>query len=190
MTLITFKPSPEIQKYFFTPDVELLSYPITQDNADEWISRINEVANDFYEGLSHQDKLDYINLDEDSLIHDLRLDIWALVEPHICNPEVGNADLGAFPVEISTLSSCAEFIKAQLHSYVEHRATQVAEGMKELFDLNPDAALDGCTKTLEMSEEYLMELNVDPNFSNSELIYWETFRDYFLTEVGRYSFDY
>ena len=186
MTL-SFTPSPEI---LFTPHVEPLSYPITADNADIWIERIEEVAEDFYQGLTHQERIDYINMDEDDLIHDLRLDIWDGVEPQIHNPEVGNYDLGALPVEISTLSSCAEFIKERLHDYVVDRASQIAEGMKDLFDQNPDAALEGCTRALEMSEEYLMQLNVDPDFSNSELIYWETFRDYFLTEVGRYSFDY
>ena len=33
-------------------------------------------------------------------------------------------------------------------------------------------------------------LNVDPDFSDSELIYWETYRDYFASELGSYLFDY
>ena len=184
---IQFKQTPEI---LFTPHVEPLFYPITQVNADEWISRIEQVADDLYQGLSHQDKIDYINMDEDALLDQLRWDIWEIVEPLIQNPEVGNYDLGALPVEIGTLASCSEWLKDQLHDYVVDRATQVAEGMKTLFDQNPDAAFEGCTRALEMSEEYLMQLNVDPDFSNSELIYWETYRDYFASELGSYLFDY
>ena len=186
MTL-SFTSSPEI---LFTPHREPLFYPITLVNENEWISRIQEVAEDLYQGLSHQDIIDYINMDEDEFIDQLRWDIWEGVELQISNPEVGNYGIEALPVEISTLSACVYSLNKRFHQYIVDRATQTAEGMKELFDQNPDASLEGCTKALEMSEEYLMQLNVDPDFSNSELIYWETFRDYFLVQVGRDSFDY
>ena len=87
-------------------------------------------------------------------------------------------------------SDLATEMQGLLRQSLVDRATQVAEGMKTLFDQNPDAAFEGCTRALEISEDYLMLLNVDPDFSNSELIYWETYRDYFASELGSYLFDY
>ena len=184
---ILFKQTPEI---LFTPDLETLSFPISDQGHEYWEEKIIETSESVFNSISIEETKELYDLSEIELQTTLRNRIEQEFLKTVSNAESYDYSISDDVFIVKITSELATEMQGLLRQTLVDRATQVAEGMNELFDLNPDAAFEGKTRALEMSEEYLSHLNVDPDFSNSELIYWETYRDYFASELGSYLFDY
>ena len=186
---VTFTPQPEI---VFVPEVQLLTFPITDVDADLWEFHLKDYFETYFHGLTPEDKLDYLDLHESEIHDSLKMDILSYFFENKTMKE---------SYENKT-TECDDFIDAvvdglvftfvgQLRQFQIDRARKIAKGMQEMFALNPDTELDGCEKMLEMSEEVLSDINQDlvPSGS-SDVIYWETFRDSFAFAVGQLSMDF
>ena len=183
-----FTPHPEI---VFVPEVQLLTFPITDVDADLWEFHLKDYFETYFHGLTPEDKLDYLDLHESEIYDSLKMDILSYFIENKTMKESYE----------SKTTECDDFIDAVVDglvfTFVGHlrqfqidRARKMAKGMKEMFALNPDTELEGCEKMLEMAEEVLSDINGDyiPSGS-SDAIYWETFRDYFAFAIGQMSFD-
>ena len=54
--------------------------------------------------------------------------------------------------------------------------------------LHPQRELEGCLHFLEVSEGFQADFNINPEkMSNSDVLYWDTFRDYFSAAVSELS---
>ena len=184
-----FTPHPEI---VFVPEVQLLTFPITDVDADLWEFHLKDYFETYFHGLTPEDKLDYLDLQEPDIYDALKTDI---LSSFLSNKTMKES------YENKT-TECDDFIDAvvdglvftfvgQLRQFQIDRARKIAKGMQEMFALNPDTELEGCEKMLEMSEEVLSDINQDlvPSGS-SDVIYWETFRDSFAFAVGQLSMDF
>ena len=184
-----FTPHPEI---VFVPEVQLLTFPITDVDADLWEFHLKDYFETYFHGLTPEDKLDYLDLQEPDIYDALKTDI---LSSFLSNKTMNESS-------DKKTNECVDFIDAvvdglvftfvgQLRQFQIARATKIAKGMKEMFALNPDTELEGCEKMLEMSEEVLSDINQDlvPSGS-SDVIYWETFRDSFAFAVGQLSMDF
>ena len=193
MTLInsevTFTPHSEI---VFVPEVQLLTFPITDVDADLWEFHLKDYFETYFHGLTPEDKLDYLDLHESEIYDSLKMDILSYFIENKTMKE---------SYETKT-TECDDFIDAvvdglvftfvgQLRQFQIDRARKIAKGMQEMFALNPDTELEGCQKMLDMSEDILSDINQDlvPSGS-SDVIYWETFRDSFAFAVGQLSMDF
>ena len=184
-----FTPHPEI---VFVPEVQLLTFPITDVDADLWEFHLKDYFETYFHGLTPEDKLDYLDLHESEIYDSLKMDILSyFIENKTMKESYENKT-----------TECDDFIDAvgdglvftfvgQLRQFQIDRARKIAKGMQEMFALNPDTELEGCEKMLEMSEEVLSDINQDlvPSGS-SDVIYWETFRDSFPFAVGQLSMDF
>ena len=184
-----FTPHPEI---VFVPEVQLLTFPITDVDADLWEFHLKDYFETYFHGLTPEDKLDYLDLHESEIYDSLKMDILSyFIENKTMKESYENKT-----------TECDDFIDAvvdglvfpfvgQLRQFQIDRARKIAKGMQEMFALNPDTELEGCEKMLEMSEEVLSDINQDlvPSGS-SDVIYWETFRDSFAFAVGQLSMDF
>ena len=184
-----FTPHPEI---VFVPEVQLLTFPITDVDADLWEFHLKDYFETYFHGLTPEDKLDYLDLRESEIHDSLKMDILSyFIENKTMKESYENKT-----------TECDDFIDAvvdgllftfvgQLRQFQIDRARKIAKGMQEMFALNPDTELEGCEKMLEMSEEVLSDINQDlvPSGS-SDVIYWETFRDSFAFAVGQLSMDF
>ena len=184
-----FTPHPEI---VFVPEVQLLTFPITDVDADLWEFHLKDYFETYFHGLTPEDKLDYLDLHESEIYDSLKMDILSYFIENKTMKESYE----------SKTTECDDFIDAvvdglvftfvgQLRQFQIDRARKIAKGMQEMFALNPDTELEGCEKMLEMSEEVLSDINQDlvPSGS-SDVIYWETFRDSFAFAVGQLSMDF
>ena len=184
-----FTPHPEIG---FVPEVQLLTFPITDVDADLWEFHLKDYFETYFHGLTPEDKLDYLDLRESEIYDSLKMDILSYFIENKTMKESYE----------SKTTECDDFIDAVVDglvfTFVGHlrqfqidRARKIAKGMQEMFALNPDTELEGCEKMLEMSEEVLSDINQDlvPSGS-SDVIYWETFRDSFAFAVGQLSMDF
>ena len=184
-----FTPHPEI---VFVPEVQLLTFPITDVDADLWEFHLKDYFETYFHGLTPEDKLDYLDLRESEIYDSLKMDILSYFIENKTMKESYE----------SKTTECDDFIDAvvdglvftfvgQLRQFQIDRARKIAKGMQEMFALNPDTELEGCEKMLEMSEEVLSDINQDlvPSGS-SDVIYWETFRDSFAFAVGQLSMDF
>ena len=184
-----FTPHPEI---VFVPEVQLLTFPITDVDADLWEFHLKDYFETYFHGLTPEDKLDYLDLRESEIHDSLKMDILSyFIENKTMKESYENKT-----------TECDDFIDAvvdgllftfvgQLRQFQIDRARKVAVGMQEMFALNPDTELEGCQKMLDMSEDILSDINQDlvPSGS-SDVIYWETFRDSFAFAVGQLSMDF
>ena len=184
-----FTPHPEI---VFVPEVQLLTFPITDVDADLWEFHLKDYFETYFHGLTPEDKLDYLDLHESEIYDSLKMDILSyFIENKTMKESYENKT-----------TECDDFIDAvvdvlvfsfvgELRQFQIYRSRKIAKGMQEMFALNPDTELEGCEKMLEMSEEVLSDINQDlvPSGS-SDVIYWETFRDSFAFAVGQLSMDF
>ena len=184
-----FTPHPEI---VFVPEVQLLTFPITDVDADLWEFHLKDYFETYFHGLTPEDKLDYLDLRESEIYDSLKMDILSYFIENKTMKESYE----------SKTTECDDFIDAVVDglvfTFVGHlrqfqidRARKIAKGMQEMFALNPDTELEGCEKMLEMSEDVLSDINQDlvPS-GNSDVIYWETFRDHFAFSVAQLSMDF
>ena len=184
-----FTPHPEI---VFVPEVQLLTFPITDVDADLWEFHLKDYFETYFHGLTPEDKLDYLDLQEPDIYDALKTDI---LSSFLSNKTMNESS-------DKKTNECVDFIDAvvdglvftfvgQLRQFQIDRARKIAKGMQEMFAHNPDTELEGCEKMLEMSEEVLSDINQDlvPSGS-SDVIYWETFRDSFAFAVGQLSMDF
>ena len=184
-----FTPHPEI---VFVPEVQLLTFPITDVDADLWEFHLKDYFETYFHGLTPEDKLDYLDLHESEIYDSLKMDILSYF--------IENKTMKESYEKKTT--ECDDFIDAvvdglvftfvgQLRQFQIDRARKIAKGMQEMFAHNPDTELEVCEKMLEMSEEVLSDINQDlvPSGS-SDVIYWETFRDSFAFAVGQLSMDF
>ena len=84
-------------------------------------------------------------------------------------------------------------MQGQLEQSLIDRAYEIAKGLKELLSRNPDTqrVLEGLEYFFSIAEGFLCEFNINPEVhTNSEAIYWETFRDYFAVAVTELDFDF
>ena len=183
-----FTPHPEI---VFVPEVQLLTFPITDVDADLWEFHLKDYFETYFHGLTPEDKLDYLDLHESEIYDSLKMDILSyFIENKTMKESYENKTTECDDFIDAVVDGLVFTFVGQLRQFQIARATKIAKGMKEMFALNPDTELEGCEKMLEMAEEVLSDINGDyiPSGS-SDVIYWETFRDYFAFAIGQMSFD-
>ena len=193
MTLInsevTFTPHTEI---VFVPEVQLLTFPITDVDADLWEFHLKDYFETYFHGLTPEDKLDYLDLHESEIYDSLKMDILSyFIENKTMKESYENKTTECDDFIDAVVDGLVFTFVGQLRQFQIDRARKIAKGMQEMFALNPDTELEGCEKMLEMSEEVLSDINQDlvPSGS-SDVIYWETFRDYFAFSVAQLSMDF
>jgi len=193
MTLInsevTFTPHSEI---VFVPEVQLLTFPITDVDADLWEFHLKDYFETYFHGLTPEDKLDYLDLHESEIYDSLKMDILSyFIENKTMKESYENKTTECDDFIDAVVDGLVFTFVGQLRQFQIDRARKIAKGMQEMFALNPDTELEGCEKMLEMSEEVLSDINQDlvPSGS-SDVIYWETFRDSFAFAVGQLSMDF
>ena len=183
-----FTPHPEI---VFVPEVQLLTFPITDVDADLWEFHLKDYFETYFHGLTPEDKLDYLDLHESEIYDSLKMDILSyFIENKTMKESYENKTTECDDFIDAVVDGLVFTFVGQLRQFQIDRARKIAKGMQEMFALNPDTELEGCEKMLEMSEEVLSDINQDlvPSGS-SDVIYWETFRDYFAFAIGQMSFD-
>ena len=184
-----FTPHPEI---VFVPEVQLLTFPITDVDADLWEFHLKDYFETYFHGLTPEDKLDYLDLHESEIYDSLKMDILSyFIENKTMKESYENKTTECDDFIDAVVDGLVFTFVGQLRQFQIDRARKVAVGMQEMFALNPDTELEGCEKMLEMSEEVLSDINQDlvPSGS-SDVIYWETFRDSFAFAVGQLSMDF
>ena len=184
-----FTPHPEI---VFVPEVQLLTFPITDVDADLWEFHLKDYFETFFHGLTPEDKLDYLDLHESEIYDSLKMDILSyFIENKTMKESYENKTTECDDFIDAVVDGLVFTFVGQLRQFQIDRARKIAKGMQEMFALNPDTELEGCEKMLEMSEEVLSDINQDlvPSGS-SDVIYWETFRDSFAFAVGQLSMDF
>ena len=184
-----FTPHPEI---VFVPEVQLLTFPITDVDADLWEFHLKDYFETYFHGLTPEDKLDYLDLHESELYDSLKMDILSyFIENKTMKESYENKTTECDDFIDAVVDGLVFTFVGQLRQFQIDRARKIAKGMQEMFALNPDTELEGCEKMLEMSEEVLSDINQDlvPSGS-SDVIYWETFRDSFAFAVGQLSMDF
>ena len=193
MTLInsevTFTPHTEI---VFVPEVQLLTFPITDVDADLWEFHLKDYFETYFHGLTPEDKLDYLDLHESEIYDSLKMDILSyFIENKTMKESYENKTTECDDFIDAVVDGLVFTFVGQLRQFQIDRARKIAKGMQEMFALNPDTELEGWEKMLEMSEEVLSDINQDlvPSGS-SDVIYWETFRDSFAFAVGQLSMDF
>ena len=186
---VTFTPQPEI---VFVPEVQLLTFPITDVDADLWEFHLKDYFETYFHGLTPEDKLDYLDLHESEIYDSLKMDILSyFIENKTMKESYENKTTECDDFIDAVVDGLVFTFVGQLRQFQIDRARKIAKGMQEMFALNPDTELEGCEKMLEMSEEVLSDINQDlvPSGS-SDVIYWETFRDYFAFSVAQLSMDF
>ena len=181
-----FTPHPEI---VFVPEVQLLTFPITDVDADLWEFHLKDYFETYFHGLTPEDKLDYLDLHESEIYDSLKMDILSyFIENKTMKESYENKTTECDDFIDAVVDGLVFTFVGQLRQFQIDRARKIAKGMQEMFALNPDTELEGCEKMLEMSEEVLSDINQDlvPSGS-SDVIYWETFRDSFAFAVGQLS---
>ena len=184
-----FTPHPEI---VFVPEVQLLTFPITDVDADIWEFHLKDYFETYFHGLTPEDKLDYLDLHESEIHDSLKMDILSyFIENKTMKESYENKTTECDDFIDAVVDGLVFTFVGQLRQFQIDRARKIAKGMQEMFALNPDTELEGCEKMLEMSEEVLSDINQDlvPSGS-SDVIYWETFRDSFAFAVGQLSMDF
>ena len=184
-----FTPHPEI---VFVPEVQLLTFPITDVDADLWEFHLKDYFETYFHGLTPEDKLDYLDLHESEIYDSLKMDILSyFIENKTMKESYENKTTECDDFIDAVVDGLVFTFVGQLRQFQIDRARKIAKGMQEMFALNPDTELEGCEKMLEMSEEVLSDINQDlvPSGS-SDVIYWETFRDYFAFSVAQLSMDF
>jgi|TARA_Y100000114_G_scaffold154704_1_gene177270 hypothetical protein len=184
-----FTPHPEI---VFVPEVQLLTFPITDVDADLWEFHLKDYFETYFHGLTPEDKLDYLDLHESEIYDSLKMDILSyFIENKTMKESYENKTTECDDFIDAVVDGLVFTFVGQLRQFQIDRARKIAKGMQEMFALNPDTELEGCEKMLEMSEEVLSDINQDlvPSGS-SDVIYWETFRDSFAFAVGQLSMDF
>ena len=184
-----FTPHPEI---VFVPEVQLLTFPITDVDADLWEFHLKDYFETYFHGLTPEDKLDYLDLRESEIYDSLKMDILSyFIENKTMKESYENKTTECDHFIDAVVDGLVFTFVGQLRQFQIDRARKIAKGMQEMFALNPDTELEGCEKMLEMSEEVLSDINQDlvPSGS-SDVIYWETFRDSFAFAVGQLSMDF
>ena len=184
-----FTPHPEI---VFVPEVQLLTFPITDVDADLWEFHLKDYFETYFHGLTPEDKLDYLDLRESEIYDSLKMDILSyFIENKTMKESYENKTTECDDFIDAVVDGLVFTFVGQLRQFQIDRARKIAKGMQEMFALNPDTELEGCEKMLEMSEEVLSDINQDlvPSGS-SDVIYWETFRDSFAFAVGQLSMDF
>ena len=184
-----FTPHPEI---VFVPEVQLLTFPITDVDADLWEFHLKDYFETYFHGLTPEDKLDYLDLHESEIYDSLKMDILSyFIENKTMKESYENKTTECDDFIDAVVDGLVFTFVGQLRQFQIDRARKIAKGMQEMFALNPDTELEGCEKMLEMSEEVLSDINQDlvPSGS-SDVIYWETFRDAFAFAVGQLSMDF
>ena len=184
-----FTPHPEI---VFVPEVQLLTFPITDVDADLWEFHLKDYFETYVHGLTPEDKLDYLDLHESEIHDSLKMDILSyFIENKTMKESYENKTTECDDFIDAVVDGLVFTFVGQLRQFQIDRARKIAKGMQEMFALNPDTELEGCEKMLEMSEEVLSDINQDlvPSGS-SDVIYWETFRDSFAFAVGQLSMDF
>ena len=184
-----FTPHPEI---VFVPEVQLLTFPITDVDADLWEFHLKDYFETYFHGLTPDDKLDYLDLRESEIYDSLKMDILSyFIENKTMKESYENKTTECDDFIDAVVDGLVFTFVGHLRQFQIDRARKIAKGMQEMFALNPDTELEGCEKMLEMSEEVLSDINQDlvPSGS-SDVIYWETFRDSFAFAVGQLSMDF
>ena len=184
-----FTPHPEI---VFVPEVQLLTFPITDVDADLWEFHLKDYFETYFHGLTPEDKLDYLDLRESEIYDSLKMDILSyFIENKTMKESYENKTTECDDFIDAVVDGLVFTFVGQLRQFQIDRARKIAKGMQDMFALNPDTELEGCEKMLEMSEEVLSDINQDlvPSGS-SDVIYWETFRDYFAFSVAQLSMDF
>ena len=184
-----FTPHPEI---VFVPEVQLLTFPITDVDADLWEFHLKDYFETYFHGLTPEDKLDYLDLHESEIYDSLKMDILSyFIENKTMKESYENKTTECDDFIDAVVDGLVFTFVGHLRQFQIDRARKIAKGMQEMFALNPDTELEGCEKMLEMSEEVLSDINQDlvPSGS-SDVIYWETFRDSFAFAVGQLSMDF
>ena len=184
-----FTPHPEI---VFVPEVQLLTFPITDVDADLWEFHLKDYFETYFHGLTPEDKLDYLDLRESEIYDSLKMDILSyFIENKTMKESYENKTTECDHFIDAVVDGLVFTFVGHLRQFQIDRARKIAKGMQEMFALNPDTELEGCEKMLEMSEEVLSDINQDlvPSGS-SDVIYWETFRDSFAFAVGQLSMDF
>ena len=184
-----FTPHPEI---VFVPEVQLLTFPITDVDADLWEFHLKDYFETYFHGLTPEDKLDYLDLRESEIYDSLKMDILSyFIENKTMKESYENKTTECDDFIDAVVDGLVFTFVGHLRQFQIDRARKIAKGMQEMFALNPDTELEGCEKMLEMSEEVLSDINQDlvPSGS-SDVIYWETFRDSFAFAVGQLSMDF
>ena len=184
-----FTPHPEI---VFVPEVQLLTFPITDVDADLWEFHLKDYFETYFHGLTPEDKLDYLDLHESEIHDSLKMDILSyFIENKTMKESYENKTTECDDFIDAVVDGLVFTFVGHLRQFQIDRARKIAKGMQEMFALNPDTELEGCEKMLEMSEEVLSDINQDlvPSGS-SDVIYWETFRDYFAFSVAQLSMDF
>ena len=184
---VTFTPQPEI---VFVPEVQLLTFPIKESEIDLWEFQLKDHADTYFLGLTPEDKMDYLDQEEPDQWDSFK---WEIIDDFV-EKKTESFDKRTDECEdiIDNITDdLAMELVGRLKQFQIDRARKVAVGMQEMFALNPDTELEGCEKMLEMSEDVLSDINQDlvPS-GNSDVIYWETFRDHFAFSVAQLSMDF
>lgn len=143
---------------------------------------IKEFAQKVFDGLSHEAKMQLVDLSE----LEQHFIISSAIEDAYVKTFKGDQFDEVFICKISHQE--ANKLQGQLHQYVVDRATKTAKGLREMMSNNPQSdpqrELEGCLHFLEVSEGFQADFNINPEkMSNSDVIYWDTFRDYFSAAV-------
>ena len=148
--------------------------------------QIKVASQKVFDGLSHDEKMDLVDLSE----FELHFALSVRIENEYLKSIEGNDYDEVYVCKISHQE--ANKLQGQLHQYVVDRATKTAKGIREMLSNNrqsdPQRELEGCLHFLEVSEGFQADFNINPEkMSNSDVIYWDTFRDYFSTAISELS---
>ena len=143
---------------------------------------IKVAAQKVFDDLSHDERMDLVDLSE----LEQHFIISSRIEDEYVKTIKGNQFDEVFVCKISHQE--ANKVQGQLHQYVVDRATKTAKGIREMISNNPQSdpqrELEGCLHFLEVSEGFQADFNINPEkMSNSDVLYWDTFRDYFSAAV-------
>ena len=183
-----------VSSYGKTEDCEAIIDDLADDLAMDLTTRLFSSEEDqikvasqkVFDGLSHDEKMDLVDLSE----FELHFALSVRIENEYLKSIEGNDYDEVYVCKISHQE--ANKLQGQLHQYVVDRATKTAKGIREMLSNNrqsdPQRELEGCLHFLEVSEGFQADFNINPEkMSNSDVIYWDTFRDYFSTAISELS---
>ena len=176
-----------------TPLKNTLSFPIEDQGHGLWEEKIRETAESVFNSISIEEASDLIDLSEIERQYTLRHRIEEEFLSTVSNEDEYGISIDDDVFIVKLTAELATEMQGQLHQSIVDRAYEIAKGLKEVLSRNPDTerCLEGIEFFFSLSEGFLDEFNINPDIrTNSEAIYWETFRDYFSASVSELTFDF
>ena len=176
-----------------TSQANTLSFPIEDQGYEVWEDRIRKTAVSVFNSISIEETNDLVDLSEIERQTTLRNRIEEEFLSTVSNAEEYGIDINDDVFIVKLTSELATEMQGQLEQTLIDRAYELAKGLKELLSRNPDTqrVLEGLEYFFSIAEGFLSEFNINPEVhTNSEAIYWETFRDYFAVAVTELDFDF